>query len=118
MAKLKAIGINEFNLSQQGSFTDVRQHEEATVAMNEAYVANEGVTYKIFKLSDTKKNGKYHMEGIDDVLHPERKRMERIRLLTGYPSIWVEDQKGLEKTFVEKNRRSLIFDRRVLRIPD
>ena len=49
MAKLKAIGINEFNLSQQGSFTDVRQHEEATVAMNEASVANEGVTYKIFK---------------------------------------------------------------------
>jgi hypothetical protein len=118
MAKLKAIGINEFNLSQQGEFTNVRQQEEAAVAMNEAPVANEGVTYKIFKLSDTKKNGKYHMEGIDDVWNPDKKRMERIRLLTGYPSIWVEDQKGLEKSFVEKNRRSLIFDRRVLRIPD
>ena len=58
------------------------------------------------------------MEGIDDVMHPERKRIERVRLLTGYPSIWVEDQKSLEKTFVERNRRSLIFDRRVLRIPD
>jgi hypothetical protein len=118
MAKLKAIGINEFNLSQQGEFTNVRQQEEAAVAMSEAPVANEGVTYKIFKLSDTKKNGKYHMEGIDDVWNPDKKRMERIRLLTGYPSIWVEDQKGLEKSFVEKNRRSLIFDRRVLRIPD
>jgi hypothetical protein len=75
-------------------------------------------TFKIYKLTDTKKNGKYHMEGIDDVLHPERKRIERVRLLTGYPSIWVEDQKSLEKTFVERNRRSLIFDRRVLRIPD
>jgi hypothetical protein len=30
----------------------------------------------------------------------------------------VEDQKGLEKSFVEQNRRSLIFDRRVLRIAD
>lgn len=119
MAKLKAsIGINEFNLSNQGDFVSVRQQEEAAVAMSQAPVLNEGTTFKIFKLSDTKKNGKYHMEGIDDVLHPERKRMERIRLLTGYPSIWVEDQKGLEKTFVEKNRRSLIFDRRVLRVPD
>jgi hypothetical protein len=44
--------------------------------------------------------------------------MERIRLLRGYPSIWVVDQKGLEKSFVEQNRRSLIFDRRVLRVPD
>ena len=119
MAKLKAsIGINEFNLSQQGEFVNIRQQEEAAVAMSEAPVSNESVTFKIFKLSDTKKNGKYHMEGIDDVWNPEKKRMERIRLLTGYPSIWVEDQKGLEKSFVEKNRRSLIFDRRVLRIPD
>jgi len=55
MAKLKAIGINEYNLSQQGEFTNVRQHEEAAIAMTEASVANEGVTYKIFKLSDTKK---------------------------------------------------------------
>ena len=118
MAKLKAIGINEFNLSQQGEFTNVRQHEEAAIAMTEASVANEGVTYKIFKLSDTKKNGKYHMEGIDDVWNEKKGRMERIRLLRGYPSIWVEDQKGLEKSFVEQNRRSLIFDRRVLRVAE
>ncbi|NBQ16815.1 hypothetical protein EBU24_00695 [bacterium] len=58
------------------------------------------------------------MEGIDDVWNEKKGRMERIRLLRGYPSIWVEDQKGLEKSFVEQNRRSLIFDRRVLRIAD
>lgn len=58
------------------------------------------------------------MEGIDDVWNEKKSRMERIRLLRGYPSIWVEDQKGLEKSFVEQNRRSLIFNRRVLRIAD
>jgi hypothetical protein len=119
MAKLKAaIGLNEYNLSQQGEFVNVRQQEEAAVAMSEAPVLNESVTFKIFKLSDTKKNGKYHMEGIDDVWNEKKGRMERIRLLRGYPSIWVEDQTGLEKSFVEQNRRSLIFDRRVLRVAD
>jgi len=118
MAKLKAIGIREFNQSQQGEIVNTRQQEEASVALNEAPASATGTTFKIFKLSDTKKNGKYHMEGIDDVWNEKKGRMERIRLLRGYPSIWVEDQKGLEKSFVEQNRRSLIFDRRVLRVAD
>ena len=117
MARLKAIGLSDANFANQGEeIRRTRQEEESSTAMSEAPQASN--IFKIFKLTDTKKNGKYHMEGIDDVFHPERKRIERVRLLTGYPSIWVEDQKGLEKTFVEKNRRSLIFDRRVLRIPD
>jgi hypothetical protein len=117
MARLKAVGTSDANYANQGEITRrVRQEEESMTAMSEA--PSTSTTFKIYKLTDTKKNGRYHMEGIDDVLHPERKRMERVRLLTGYPSIWVEDQKSLEKTFVERNRRSLIFDRRVLRIAD
>ena len=117
MARLKAVGLSDANFANQGEeIRRTRQEEESTTAMSEAPQSSN--IFKIFKLTDTKKNGKYHMEGIDDVFHPERKRIERARLLTGYPSIWVEDQKGLEKSFVEKNRRSLIFDRRVLRIPD
>jgi hypothetical protein len=120
MAKLKArsIGISDANYSQFGEIRESRQQEEASAALSEAPASAAGTTYKIFKLSDTKKNGRYHMEGIDDVLNKKTGRMERIRLLRGFPSIWVEDQKGLEKSFVEQNRRSLIFDRRVLRIPD
>jgi len=118
MARLKAVGISDANYSQQGEIRQSRQQEEASQALSEAPVSASGTTYKIFKLSDTKKNGKYHMEGIDDVWNEKKGRMERIRLLRGYPSIWVEDQKGLEKSFVEQNRRSLIFDRRVLRIAD
>jgi len=117
MARLKVAGISDANYANQGEIIKrVRQEEESMTAMSEA--PSTSTTFKIYKLTDTKKNGKYHMEGIDDVLHPERKRIERVRLLTGYPSIWVEDQKSLEKTFVERNRRSLIFGRRVLRIPD
>ena len=118
MARLKAVGLAEANFSQQGEVKVQRQHDEAAQAMQESFSSNTATTFKIFKLSETKKNGKYHMEGIDDVWNEKKGRMERIRLLRGYPSIWVEDQKGLEKSFVEQNRRSLIFDRRVLRIAD
>ena len=118
MAKLKAIGLADANFSQQGEVKLQRQNDEAAQAMQESTSSNTATTFKIFKLSDTKKNGRYHMEGIDDVWNEKKSRMERIRLLRGYPSIWVEDQKGLEKSFVEQNRRSLIFDRRVLRIAD
>lgn len=118
MARLKAVGIQDANYSLQGEQRQSRQQEEASQALSDAPVSASGTTFKIFKLSDTKKNGKYHMEGIDDVWNEKKGRMERIRLLRGYPSIWVEDQKGLEKSFVEQNRRSLIFDRRVLRIAD
>ena len=118
MARLKAVGLAEANYSQQGEVKIQRQHEEAAQAIDLAPASNNGTTFKIFKLSDTKKNGRYHMEGIDDVWNEKKGRMERIRLLRGYPSIWVEDQKGLEKSFVEQNRRSLIFDRRVLRIAE
>jgi hypothetical protein len=118
MAKLKAIGISDANFSQQSGIRETRQIDEASAALNAAPASATGTTFKIFKLSDTKKNGRYHMEGIDDVWNEKKNRMERIRLLRGYPSIWVEDQKGLEKSFVEQNRRSLIFDRRVLRVAD
>jgi len=118
MARLKAVGLADANFSQQGEVKVQRQHDEAVQAMQESTSSNTATTFKIFKLSDTKKNGRYHMEGIDDVWNEKKGRMERIRLLRGYPSIWVEDQKGLEKSFVEQNRRSLIFDRRVLRIAD
>jgi len=118
MARLKAIGLAEANYSQQSQVKVQRQDDEAAQAMQESTSSNTGTTFKIFKLSDTKKNGRYHMEGIDDVWNEKKGRMERIRLLRGYPSIWVEDQKGLEKSFVEQNRRSLIFDRRVLRVAE
>ena len=100
MARLKAIGLADANYSPQSQVKVQRQHDEAAQAMQESTSSNTATTFKIFKLSDTKKNGRYHMEGFDDVWNEKKGRMERIRLLRGYPSIWVEDQKGLEKSFV------------------
>jgi hypothetical protein len=108
------------NYSQSGgedSIQQVRNIEEAQIAMHEA-PAESGLSYKVFKLTDTGKKGKYHMEGIDDVWDPDKKKMVRVRLLRGFPSIYMEDQKNLEPQFISSNRRSLVFDARILRIPD
>jgi hypothetical protein len=115
MARLKDV-----NYSQSGgedSIQQVRNIEEAQIAMHEA-PAESGLSYKVFKLTDTGKKGKYHMEGIDDVWDPDKKKMVRVRLLRGFPSIYMEDQKNLEPQFISSNRRSLVFDARILRIPD
>lgn len=115
MARLKDV-----NYSQSGgedSIQQVRNIEEAQIAMHEA-PSDTGLSYKVFKLTDTGKKGKYHMEGIDDVWDPDKKKMVRIRLLRGFPSIYMEDQKNLEPQFISSNRRSLVFDARILRVPD
>lgn len=115
MARLKDV-----NYSQSGgedSVQQVRNIEEAQIAMHEA-PSDTGLSYKVFKLTDTSKKGKYHMEGIDDVWDPDKKKMVRVRLLRGFPSIYMEDQKNLEPQFISSNRRSLVFDARILRVPD
>jgi hypothetical protein len=114
-----AQSLKDIQYAQQGELIkDERQQEEAHIAMSEAPIANAGNVYKVYKLSDTRKTGNYHMDGIDDVWNPETKRIERIRLLRGFPSIWLKDQKDLDKAFIESNRRSLTFTARVLRLPD
>lgn len=114
-----AQSLKDIQFAQQGELIkDIRQQDEADIAMSEAPVSNSGNVFKVYKLSDTKKTGKYHMDGIDDVWNPETKKIERIRLLRGFPSIWLKDQKDLDKTFIENNRRSLTFVSRVLRVPD
>lgn len=91
------------------------QHEESAAATSSTPSVQ--TTFRVFKLSDVSKNGDYHMEGIDDVWNPKKERMERIRLLRGFPSIYIEDQKQLTEDYIKTNRRSLIFQRRVLRVP-
>ncbi len=116
MAKLKAAGVSHVHSYDNESVRENRQFEESQSAQSTA--VRNGVTYKVYKLTDTTKKGKYHMEGVDDVWNPVNNRMERIRLLNGFPSLSIDDQKHLDKPFVEKNRRSLIFDARILRVPD
>ena len=73
--------------------------------------------YIIFKLVNNKKKGRVWIDGIDDVVNPDTKKIERMRLVTGHPSEWIKDQKDLTDEFVRKNRRSLCFEDRVLRLP-
>lgn len=116
MAKLKAAGLSDVFSFDDDAIKDNRQHEESQAAQSTS--VQNGVTYKVYKLTDTTKKGKYHMEGVDDVWNPDKNRMERIRLLNGFPSLSIDDQKHLDKAYVEKNRRSLVFDARILRVPD
>jgi len=114
MARLKDV---QYSLSGgEENIRKVRQEEEANSAISEAPKAAN--SYRVFKLSDTTKKGKYHMECVDDVRNPKNSGMERIRLLNGFPSLSLDDQRHLDKNYVEKNRRTLIFNARILRVPE
>lgn len=71
--------------------------------------------YVIFKLKGNQKKGVY-IDGQDDVLNPKTGKTERIRLLTGISTIWMSEQKEVDKEYVRNNRRSLEFRGRVCRI--
>lgn len=73
-------------------------------------------THVIFKLKDTFRKGRVHVDGIAHLIHPETKKLEPARLLRGFPSIWQKDQKELDKEFISKNRRSLVFEDSVCRV--
>jgi len=65
----------------------------------------------IFKLVDTKKKGGSYIDGMCDAYNPATKRVERARLLSGVPSIWIKDQKDISEDYVRQNRRSIVFPR-------
>jgi len=74
-------------------------------------------THRVFKLVNTKRNGRVHISGIDDVPDPVTKKLTRIVLLNGFESIWQKDQKDLSPEFVKMNQRSLTFENKILSIP-
>ncbi len=116
MAKLKDVNYSQTGVEDMSR--RIRQEEEAANATHLAPDVASGQTFRIFKLTDTTKNGKYHMEGIDDIWHPEKKKMVRIRLLRGVDTIYLDEQKGIDEKYIVSNRRTLTFDRRVLRVPE
>lgn len=73
--------------------------------------------FLVLKLVNNKKKGPVLIDGVDDVINPATGRNERIRLLSGVDSIWMKDQKDLPKEYVERNRRSILFESGVCRIP-
>lgn len=75
--------------------------------------------YYIFKLVH-KKKGRVHIDGVCDfAMNPKTKKRERIWLLNGVDSIWQSDltETLKDKEFVKRNRRSLLFENGICRIP-
>ncbi len=65
----------------------------------------------LFKLVQTNKKGGIHLPNVDDVIHPETKKVERMRLLVGVSSPWIKDQKELTPDYVRNNTRTIVFPR-------
>lgn len=72
----------------------------------------------VFKLVGGSYKGAVYLDNVDDVIHPETGKVERMRLLRGVPSIWLKDQKEVTKEYADKNAVDLKFERghRILRV--
>lgn len=111
MATLKDV---EFSLKgenkKQELFIDTPAQESTAVAQQ----------FVIFKLASSSRNGRVYIDGIDDaVMNPKTGKRERIWLLNSADSIWQSDLLELikDKDFMRRNRRSLLFEGGVCRIP-
>ncbi len=115
MAKIKDV-----QLAMQGEFESTQNiaNEISQIAMDSAPQLTD--KYIIYKLVKTDKKGRVYIDGIDDVINPTTKKMERIWLLSGASSIWASDLVEVlkDKDYVRQNRRSLQFEAGVLRVPE
>jgi len=99
----------------EGAMGISRQESENVVVDIHNSYGSVGNQFVIFKLKGNQKKGVY-IDGTDDVLNPKTGKAERIRLLTGVSSIWMSDQKDIDKEYIRNNRRSLEFKARICRI--
>lgn len=77
-----------------------------------------GKGYKVFRLANSKRKGSVYIDGEDDVINPKTGQLERIRLIRGVATIWASEQKSVTEAYFQKNKRSLHFQDRTLRIPE
>ena len=91
------------------------EHEYSEIAKVNATEAK--TEFVIFKLVNTKKKGRVYIDCINDTINPNTGKVERMRLLSGVDSIWLKDQKDVTEDYAKNNRRSLIFEGKLLRIP-
>ena len=77
----------------------------------------------VYRLKDTTKNGRVHIDGCADAWNPKlnggKGRMDRIWLLTGTQTIWQSELGDIikDKDFIRANKRMITFEGRVLRVP-
>lgn len=91
------------------------EHEYSEIAKVNA--AEPTTEFVVFKLVNTKKKGRVYIDSINDAYNEESKKVERMRLLAGVESIWLKDQKDVTEDYAKQNRRTLMFEGKILRIP-
>lgn len=110
----------------QDSQSGEQEHNESSLTNQE--ISNLAVVdspkqmteeWVIYKLVNSKRKGRVYIDGIDDVINPQTKKLERIYLITGAHSIWSSDLTELlkDKDYMRRNKRSLLFEGTVLRLP-
>jgi hypothetical protein len=111
--------LSDIELSHKEEEVSIVYHEASQLAKSSApqLVSSQ---YLILKLVDSKRKGRVHIDGIDDIFNPETKKTERIWLLNGVESIYQKDLTEIlkDKDFVKNNRRSLLFEGGICRIPN
>ncbi len=108
--------LSDVQFSQQGE--PKQEVEIPFVPQMETRVVQQ--EFVIFRLVGNKRKGRVYVDGIDDaVLNPKTQKRERIWLLNSADSIWQSDLVELikDKDFLRRNRRSLLFESGVCRIP-
>ena len=116
MAKLKDV---QQSMGQLPGFVDGGSVAPSIDVANVATATQGERRYVIFRLVK-KKRGRTYVDGIcDNVPNPTTKKRERIWLLNGADSIWQSELTELlkDKDYVSRNRRSLIFEDGVCRVP-
>jgi hypothetical protein len=65
----------------------------------------------IFRLMQSNRNGGVYLPSVADCIDPVTKKLRRARLLVGVDTIWLDEQKGVEKDYAQANSRTLEFPR-------
>lgn len=117
-------GLKDVNYSLQG---EQKQKQEKQIVedsiISEINIGNETLAnakYFVFKLVNSNRKGGVYLPNIDDVFNPETKKVERMRLISGVPSVWLKDQKDLSPEYVRQNGREIKFLRgqRLIQVPE
>lgn len=112
----------EPSAQKKGTLTTDQQIEQAMnfdlVSQRDSELQREKVV--VFKLVNSNRKGGVYLPHICDTIHPETKKIERMRLLNGISSPWLKDQKDVTPEYAKLNARSIKFPRgiRLIQIPE
>jgi hypothetical protein len=71
----------------------------------------------VLKLADGVRRGGVNVDGEDYVFDPKSKKQRKVRLLKGVSTIFVDEQKDIDKEYINRNKRTLEFANKVYTIP-